>query len=368
MMHRYVAIEHFYWGPEIVLNEHFEDALVVLYCKILEYQAKAAHYFSIKMPYRTLRNILQIDSWAALIQEVTVLDTVCTKLFEVESLSNILDVISAQSQHFETLVEGLKRSEEDDTKITDWISDVSVYGIHLDATRKLGSNYRGSGTWLLERQEFNKWKAVPQGQIWLHGTVGTGKSCLTSIVISHLLQTFTKERLAFFYCEDTTNPTTILRCLVAQLSWSADGKVVSSIKKYYDANRKKDSAGICLGDDECAEWLVELIKHHEYTTIVIDALDECTSPSTLLRTLEKVSKRSQKLKLFFSSREGSRVSESMSRYFPDSANVRVDQSKNCKDIEFFVEGELKAGCDLNLIPDELATRLQKVLIDRADGM
>jgi hypothetical protein len=241
-----------------------------------------------------------------------------------------------------------------------------VFGIQLDVSMKLGPDYRGSGQWLLQMQEFSKWKAAAQRQIWLHGTVGTGKSCLTSIVIRHL-QTFTKESLAFFYCRDT-NPTTVLRSLVAQFSRSADGKVLPDIKRYYEENGRRDRDGKCLNDDKCIEWLVKLIKPPRCTTIVIDALDECTSPSTLLRHLAKVSERSQKVKLFFTSRDSGWISDSMSRYFPDSGEIRVDTSKNSKDIELFIGGELKKGRDLHIITEESATRLQKILIDHADGM
>jgi hypothetical protein len=58
----------------------------------------------------------------------------------------------------------------------------------------------------------------------------------------------------------------------------------------------------------------------------------------------------------------------MSRYFPDSGKIRVDTSKNSKDIELFIVGELKKGRDLHIITEESATRLQKILIDHADGM
>jgi DNA replication protein DnaC len=88
----------------------------------------------------------------------------------------------------------------------------------------------------LHKREFKEWKQSRQGEIWLHGTVGTGKSCLTSIVINDLIETFTDERLAFFYCSREYTPIDVFRSLVAQLSTSANGEsITADIKAYYES-------------------------------------------------------------------------------------------------------------------------------------
>ena len=252
-----------------------------------------------------------------------------------------------------------------------WMSEVDVGEQHaLVRNDRLGSIHWNSGRWLLQSGEFEKWENTSRGQFWLQGTVGTGKSCLTSIIINHLIENHTDGRLAFFYCSrgsTNSNLMAVLRSILSQLSVAADGLVVAEeIKSRYDDEAIRCTTGSHLSSDECVTLLAHLIGLHGNTVIVIDALDECEQPKGLLRHLKQVWDRSQKLKLFFSSRLDVPVCE----IFPDSDIVRIDSSTNAQDIFLYIKGELEKPERRNagVISPELAERMVKVLEKRAQGM
>jgi Cdc6-like AAA superfamily ATPase len=369
-----VEMENFYWSAEnVARNSHFEDALVKLYREILAYESKCAWYFSRRTPNRTVRNILKIDGWADLIKDIDACENQCLQFSQILSNANQAKFQAVLSQQLDEIKLSLNRRYEieriNDDVVT-WVSKVSVFDDHFNVRKsKLGSAYWNSGKWLLQKQEFIDWKKSSHGQLWLRGTVGTGKTCLTSIVISHLIETVTDERLAIFYCsgeKEYNRPIDVLRSLVAQLSCTADGKVISDIKAFYKENRGRHPDGSVLDLDQCVLFLVELSKFHGCMTIAIDALDECTDPRGLLICLETVCARSEKLKLFFSSRDGVLVHEQ----FPDCLKVRADTSESRGDIQDFIEGELGNPKRRNakVITNEMANRLKDILIKRAGGM
>ena len=372
IIHRYAAVEKVYWSADHnARNMHFEDAIVGLYCEILEYAAKSAYYFNVSTAKRTLKNVLNIDKWAELIAKIKQRASECDVFGAVISADSLAASLDKQSQFIKDSLDKLRRTEAENTKITRWVSNISVFDDHdYVRTTKLGSDHWDTGMWLLQKQEFKEWKQSHEGKIWLRGTVGTGKSCLTSIVINDLIETYTNERLAFFYCsrDKEYTPIDVLRNLVAQLSCCTNGESISAdIKACYESGVRQHPSGSVLSLEQCENYLVDLVDLYGSTTIVIDALDECSPSATkLLLHLKNVSERSRKLKIFLSSRDDVSVSE----YVSESVQIRVHSIENSQDIKSFIEGELSKPERRNpqVIEEELADRLQKVLIDRAEGM
>jgi hypothetical protein len=372
IIHRYIEVEKVYWNT-VAPKEHFEEAVVSLYCKVLEYQAKCAHHFRISTAKRTLKNIGKTENWAELMTNIHTDDVACVAFSQTLSFTHLAAVLDEQTQYMKMKesLEKQRQIETENTKIVQWVSNISVFDDH-DYVRstKLGSDHWDSGTWLLRKRAFKEWKQSPQGEIWLHGTVGTGKSCLTSIVINDLVETFTNERLAFFYCSRDKEYTSIdvFRSLVAQLSTSANGESITpDIKAYYESNIRQHPKGSILSLEQCENYMVDFINLYGSTTVVIDALDECCpSAAKLLLHLKNVSERSQKLKLFLSSRDDVPVSE----YFSEGVQIRVHSTENSEDIKSFIEGEFAKPERRNslVIGDELVQRLQTALICRAEGM
>jgi Cdc6-like AAA superfamily ATPase len=367
-------MERFYWGPENVIhNSRFEDGLVKLYREILLYEAKCAWYFSLKTPNRMMRNILQVDGWADLLKNIEGCETQCLQFSQILSHSNQAKIQAALRQQLEDIkmsIDRLYQTENHNTKIITWISDVPVFQDHnYVRTQKLTPDHWASGTWLLNNTKFIEWTKATQGQIWLQGTMGTGKSCLTSIIINHLLETFPDNQLAFFYCSGNRkdSATVVFRSLVAQLSCAADGMISDNMKALYEAESTKDKREDLLSLPSCVELLTGLIKRHGCATIVIDALDECSADHReVLRNLSTLQEKAQNLKIFISSR----LEIPVSQIFKHVERIRVDSSGNCKDINEFIDGEFRRSDRRNasIITDKMADQLKEVLIAHAEGM
>jgi N-terminal domain of NWD NACHT-NTPase/NACHT domain len=371
---RYTAVEAIYLTrDDITLKKEFEDAVISLYARILEYQANAACYFGRNTFVRFLRNIPKMDKWVELLTEIRGLDAHCRELTEIfdskdqkkvnETLKDILD---GQDRQIYKLLGALRDEDDKNKEIIRWVSDIEVVVDHDRVREKLGPSYWNSGGWLLTRDEFIRWKEAVSGVFWLQGSVGVGKSCLTSIVIQQILEA-PDQHLAYFYCSkesQRSNHTDILCSLVAQLSSSSDGRsVAESVKEQYELGRR---SGHKLSPGDCVKLLVEIIQLIGQTTIIIDGLDESFSPYELLHHLKRVRDGSANIRLFISSRPNVDVASC----FHNITNVTINSQENSKDIESFIKGELEneeRRCRSGMT-EQLAEQLLQTLTSRAQGM
>jgi hypothetical protein len=374
-IHYFVELERFYWGStNVIRNLHFEDALVEFYREILLYEAKCACYFNLETAKRTIRNIFQVDGWADLLKNIEKRESHCLQFNQILSHSNQAEF---QAEHkrqladLQTSIDRLYEAEDHNAEIIRWISNVTAFqDHHYVRNQKLTpDHWAESGTWLLDNPNFIEWSKATQGQIWLQGTVGTGKSCLTSIIINRLLETFPDDHLAFFYCsgDRADNATIVFRSLVAQLSCAADGTLLDHMKAIYKEKSGMDSKGDFFSVSRCVELLGHLIKHHGGATIVIDALDECADDYwELLLNLNTLQKQAQNLKLFVSSRPEVPVAD----HFNQVERIEVDWSKNSEDIEKYIKGELKKPerRKPTWLTDKMIDDLKNVLMTHAGGM
>jgi len=194
---RYTTVEKLYLSADNRLqNEEFEAAILRLYCKILAFEASAAYYLSRRTLSVIARNILKVDVWENQLPEIRMCDTECAKYDHVlssnmlsDGMKSLTDILDKQSQEIIKKLRSVFQEGNDNEKIMVWISRVDVGEQHaLVRNEKLGSIHWKSGQWLLQSSVFEKWEKNSRGQFWLQGTVGTGKSCLTSITINHLIE------------------------------------------------------------------------------------------------------------------------------------------------------------------------------------
>ncbi|KAJ6527970.1 hypothetical protein DFH09DRAFT_161679 [Mycena vulgaris] len=163
------------------------------------------------------------------------------------------------------------------TKLENWLSPPNM-AQKQDETEKLWKD--GTGQWLLNNDQFVKWQNYA-GSLWIRGESGTGKSVLSSAVIS----TLTEDRrllgtrgrssaVAFFYFDFNIKPSppveTALRRLVLQLSAQSPDPY-TALDKWWNS-----SSGQTLPNYKALhEILEQLLRSLGHTYIVLDALDEC---------------------------------------------------------------------------------------------
>ncbi|KAL8847007.1 MAG: hypothetical protein Q9221_007920 [Calogaya cf. arnoldii] len=165
--------------------------------------------------------------------------------------------------------------------------------------------------WIVADSKFLAWYNAPTSErMVLFGNMGCGKTIITAHVIEELIH-LNKYRLpraliCYHYCEDdeTGKVLYIYSSLILQLLDQQEGLKVE-FDKWYDNTRKSEllnaaQSSVDLGNffSTCVETL------NRELFIVIDGLDECDSESQkeLVTLLDSLSKKTPRLKVFFSSR------------------------------------------------------------------
>jgi len=83
------------------------------------------------------------------------------------------------SQHSNVSVDVADIVEDERDNILKWLSPLPYHSYHTSVSEKV---LEGTGRWLLEDSRYAKWKASNGTSIlWLHGSLGSGKSCLTYV-------------------------------------------------------------------------------------------------------------------------------------------------------------------------------------------
>lgn len=181
-------------------------------------------------------------------------------------------------------------------------------------------------------------------------------------------------RIAYFYCskkqgtEDANSTKTVLQSILRQLAWSTSNlSVAPTIKAKYIAAQRGPAAGTRrLTADECLQMINQFVADYYHTTILIDALDECSDFFELLSYLVEISSASQgKVRFLFSSR----MNVPVHQFFPKSSTIEVGQDSG-NDIDFFIATEMARNkrrlAQCNAL--DLEDKMTRVLSHRAQGM
>jgi hypothetical protein len=127
-----------------------------------------------------------------------------------------------------------------------------------------------------------------------------------------------------------------------------------------------------LDFDESFDLLVKLLKDHARTTIIIDALDECSeqSRSSLMQSLRKLVNHSTSLVRVFVSSRGDR---DIAVRLQDIPNSSIHQGLTAADMKRFVEHQVTHSIKYKdmlygEVSPELQEKIRAELLAKADGM
>ncbi|KAK3343579.1 hypothetical protein B0T25DRAFT_614755 [Lasiosphaeria hispida] len=172
-------------------------------------------------------------------------------------------------------------------------------------------------TWFLECHEYDMWLNTKSRVLFCSGDPGTGKTLLTSAVVSNLQQKFSpispdrlRAGIAYVYFREQTvqsapadaasqSPESLLRNLLGQLLAAlpdtADAMpFFAHAWKLYDAHLLHDSARQPSIDD-ISDAFCRTAAWYDYVFVALDALDEC--PAESRRFLSSLAKAQAKLDL-----------------------------------------------------------------------
>ncbi|TVY27656.1 E3 ubiquitin-protein ligase [Lachnellula hyalina] len=369
----------------------YSEAVLPLYVKVLEYQAVAAQHFGHHTLTRFGASMVKATGWSDALAEIEGLDN--------RSRGSVLHLgIQAQQKGFEQMQgnfgELVKMFENRDDVLKAYLKDFFVHKgeveqlltdlstipykqDHRDVRKELGSAYFGSGQWLLKHETIAGWRDWKANfdVMWLEGSVGTGKSSLTSMLLEDFAKT-PSGNLGFFYCSKKAakkdqqfsardSVENILRTLIIQLSMSSDGSSISDEIREYHTRSKQGIRGGGMELADCITLLEGIVAKEDRPriTIVIDALDECVNFNKLLEILQQVFVSQDGVRIFFSSR----FDVDVHRHFPNAQKIVIEQ-QNGPDILKYIDTEISERRVGSGLTDKQASELKSIVMRRHEGM
>ena len=257
-------------------------------------------------------------------------------------------------------------------RIRMWLSAPDPSLNHNAARAKRHAN---TGSWLIDCQKFADWKRNAQSFMWLHGIPGCGKSVLSSTLIDNV-ETYCRQSpgraMAYFYFDFSSKDNekqkyeNMIRSLVAQLSLQ-DGRTSQTLVALYSKCREGEEQPRQM---DLVEVLQELIQKTEDTFIILDALDECTDRDGLMRVLQGLSSRGDRLHLLATSRDEKDIREGLESLCGGDNFIKIQSNLVNEDIQSYIHARLEDDSRFSkwkAVPGVKA-EIEKAMMEKVDGM
>ncbi|GFN18713.1 hypothetical protein AtubIFM55763_007650 [Aspergillus tubingensis] len=265
----------------------------------------------------------------------------------------------------------------DEWRVSDiltWISPHKPFDRHNPKKKDRAAD---TCQWILHDPIFEDWeRSISPEVTWLQGSIGTGKSFLTSMVIDHLLETREpNEGLAFYYCERRGQ------------SFQLSGDVIRSLLRQLACPPEKESPSIKIRKDvqslfakmkdqetepdieTCTQYLRQSVDQYSRITVVLDALDECDKESRheLFKIISLLLTQSEySVRVFVSARP----EPDIMACFEGFPVIYTDNPGVEKDIRSFIRNRITYLWDnkWTSISKEVQTETIDTLTEKSNGM
>ncbi|KFA72818.1 hypothetical protein S40288_09511, partial [Stachybotrys chartarum IBT 40288] len=241
---------------------------------------------------------------------------------------------------------------------------------HMASNSKRDQN---SGDWLVQSEEFSKWKTKSKSFLWLNGIPGCGKTFLTSAVIQDLEQS--DQVLLYFYFdfrdESKQSLDKMIRSLISQCSckYPETREILDSLLKSCNDGKSQPSF------NSLCKTLAQMMDKFEAVTIVIDALDECHKRNNhksedLLGWIQDVQNSSICTHLLVTSRPEQDIHSTITEWASNEEIIPLQTARVEGDIREYVKARVREGKGLSRWKErpDVQAEIESTLIQKADGM
>ena len=293
------------------LNRSFEAQLTELYSQILSYQAQVVCQMRRSTFIRNGRDILKLDDWSTLLEDIKKAEAACTGISQVvssekleatlEELSYGLDLLlreHAQQYYYlqqtaDHILTGAEQSrkEQQQWHRTDEESRclqalcTSTYEDHKDLNP---ARVPGTCLWFLENERFGDWLASDSSDLlWVTADPGCGKSVLSRSLIDNELQSHPSRTTCYFFFKDIGEQRSAINAVCALLHQlcTQNQSVLQQVVRVYQSNGNK----LTLSFSWLWKTFLAATSRPEAgeTICILDALDECEEQGkgTLIESL-----------------------------------------------------------------------------------
>jgi hypothetical protein len=247
------------------------------------------------------------------------------------SLKTYLDQLQEEVRIVSTGLECISKvvTSELRLKVLQWVSPILTGDSHTRAGSMISS---GTTDWILANKLYREWVTADSNTaLWLHGSMGTGKSCVTYTAIEDRKKicsaSGSKFALAYFYFDGATKSVggryemttpNIFACLLKQIIAKANSeKLPEPLLELYE-NEAHERSG--PSENDCLKLLSELCKCLSTVTFMFDGLDECppVMQRNFLEKLRSIFDTSEAtVKLFIASRKEGDIPDMLKHWFTD---------------------------------------------------
>ncbi|KAL9084611.1 MAG: hypothetical protein Q9165_007966 [Trypethelium subeluteriae] len=286
--------------------------------------------------------------------------------------SNIVDrivAIETSVTYFSARTQQILTLQQSDQfkKIKVWLSPPDPWANHKAARNRHEPH---TGTWLLQADQYQRWKAGDIHHLWLYGKAGCGKTVLCSTVIEDIQKFCDSSRnamYAYFYFTfsdiQKQSYENLVRSLVAQI-----GCKEPALSMLYQAYEKPNASAPDV--EALEEILLACIKSYDKLILLLDALDECPEGNevrqNMLEGLEHLAQEAPNIKIFVTSREVTDIGDFMQTLgasFTFMAVRSVDA-----DIQQYTSRQLSSDRKLSKLDRTTKNLIKNTISQRADGM
>ena len=365
LLHWYKIREKLYLqGKDEVPNPDFVRAVVELYSRIFEFQARMLCFLHLDSTMRGVRGTFQLDDWEGMIMQTQKSDRRCLEFCALEDRSEEKRLHEEESSYMsrslilqEDVLETLRtsqaktdrhHSEKEEADLlqalaSDYKSDKDLVSTRVDGTCE----------WFFEDDRFLTWRDSDSSRLlWISAGPGCGKSVLSRALIDErkVCTDSKASAVCYFFFKDGQEHRTLgadaLCALLHQLFKN------TALIKYGIPSYKSHGKGLRGRFSELWKILIEAAEDPEAGEIIciLDALDECDEAARkpfMEKLVNFFSKEPDcqipplRLKFLITSRPYDNLEWDFERLSGATSYVRFDGSDKSQEI----------GEDINLVID-----------------
>jgi len=253
---------------------------------------------------------------------------------------------------------------EKDIKIVKWLATTDPSVNHSAAREKWEE---GTGDWFISSTKFSGWFSRPRSSLWLHGIPGAGKTILCSTVIENVrLLSNPTDICAFFYFDSSS--TDVSKQMVSNMFSSFLSQISSNTipRAVYQLYEQCHHGTRSPSLDELVKTLLACDLEGRRLYLIVDALDECSEGTKLLKSLERILQSANEVSLLVTSRKEYEIEDTLGLLIEDS--ISMDDKHVDPDIRKHVEHCLQEDRKLSKWDVGIKTEIVEALVSRANGM
>ena len=249
--------------------------------------------------------------------------------------------------------------------IVDWLTPIDYAPQQNDF---MSRRQKGTGRWLLDSDEFQRWRSQKQQTLFCPGIPGAGKTMITSIVVDNLCSQFGNDGsigIAYLYCnfrqQQDQKPVDLLASLLGQLV-QRQPSLPNSMKGLYERYQVER---VRPSFDEISQVLQTIMASYSRAFIVIDALDECgMSDGSYRKFLSEIFNLQDKTRanLFATSRFIPDITDEFKR--SPSLEIRANDG----DVRRYLDGHMSQLRSFVLRNPNLQEEIKTEIVKAVDGM